>query len=88
MDVWLFIWHALNFFVPAAGLALLMSAALALSGRTLTGFGRCALALFVVGAVVSLAGLLFQGRDGRMFTYAIMVLAVGSLAAWWRVSRL
>lgn len=87
MDVWLFLWHVLNFFMPAVGLALLLATALAWSGRTLVGFGRCALALFGVGAAVSLAGLLVQGRDGRMFTYAAMVLAVGTLAAWWRKRR-
>jgi hypothetical protein len=32
--------------------------------------------------VVSLAGLVISGRDGRMVTYAAMTLAC-ALALWW-----
>jgi hypothetical protein len=36
----------------------------------------------LVGMVVLLAGLVYFGRDGKMATYAVLVLAQGTLA--WR----
>jgi len=38
--------------------------------------------LVLVGTAVLLAGLVFFGRDGKMATYAALVLAQGTLA--WR----
>ncbi len=79
------LWHLLNFFAPAlfVGAA---SAALAklvwrrsLAGvrwRRLAAWGCTASALTLAG------GLWWFGRDGRMATYAAMVL-VCALALWW-----
>ena len=79
-------WHLSNFFGPALGLALVAPALAKLlwrrelrtvAWRSLAGwtFGVC--------AAVLLAGLVITGRDGRMLTYAAMVLAA-ALALWWR----
>lgn len=87
MDLLSFFWHFLNFFTPAAGVAVLLAIALGLSGSPRAQFWQRTVLLFGVGALVLVAGLLLQGRDGRMFTYAAMVLAMGTAAAWWRQRR-
>ena len=83
--------HLLNFVAPAAALALL----LALVGRmfgpkpnpTLGWWARAAI-VFVVGVAALVAGLVVWGRDGKMLTYALLVLATAScqwlLARSWR----
>jgi hypothetical protein len=45
-----------------------------------------ALAAGAVGALVTLAGLAFWGQDGKMATYAAMVLACAG-ALWWQAFR-
>ena len=84
--------HLLNFAAPAAAMALL----LALSGRflgsktpvALSWWARAAI-VFVVGVAVLAAGLLVWGRDGKMLTYAALVLACATcqwfLVRGWRV---
>ncbi|BEP95624.1 hypothetical protein GmRootA79_40080 [Acidovorax sp. A79] len=70
--------HLLNFVAPAAAVALL----LALSGRfigsrtplPLSGGSRLAI-VFTVGVATLAAGLVVWGRDGRMLTYAALVVA-------------
>jgi hypothetical protein len=79
------LWHLLNFFAPALGVASI-SAALAkliwrrelaqISWRALFGWSAGAGALALVG------GLVLFGRDGRMGTYGALVLAC-ALALWW-----
>ncbi len=83
--------HLLNFVAPAAAMALL----LALSGRifgsktplALTWWARAAI-VFVVGVAVLVAGLVVWGRDGKMLTYAALVLACATcqwvLVRGWR----
>ncbi len=83
--------HLLNFAAPAAAMALL----LALSGRflgsktpvALSWWARAAI-VFVVGVAVLAAGLLVWGRDGKMLTYAALVLACATcqwvLVRGWR----
>ncbi len=83
--------HLLNFAAPAATMAVLM----VLGGRMLevkSGAGRSAWTQaaiqFAVGCAVLLAGLVVLGRDGKMFTYAALVLACATcqwvLAKGWR----
>jgi hypothetical protein len=78
------VWHLLNFFTPAIGVGCLGAAAAKglwrreLAGvrwRRLAGWGS------VAGALALLAGLLLFGRDGRMATYALLVLAT-AVAFW------
>ena len=73
--------HLLNFMAPAAALALL----LALCGRwfgargaaTLSGRRQFAV-LFAVGVLVLAVGLVLWGRDGKMLTYAALVVVTAT----------
>lgn len=80
--------HLLNFSAPALLLALLLP----LAARFLMKKQTPALAWwaqaainFVVGIAVLLAGLWFWSRDGKMATYALLVLALAS--SQWLLSR-
>jgi hypothetical protein len=79
------IWHLLNFFAPAAGVAV-VTAVLAklLWRRQLAGAGLARLVAWsaVAGAAALLAGLVVFGRDGRMATYGLLVAAT-AVALWW-----
>lgn len=77
-------WHVLNFFMPALGVGCLGAAVVKLlwrrelarvAWRRLAAWGTGA------GAGALLAGLVLFGRDGRMATYALLVLAA-ALAFW------
>ena len=70
--------HLLNFLAPAFW----MAAAMAVLGRlvlllraAVLGRGLQWLVDYGVGALVLLAGLWLTGRDGKMATYAALVLA-------------
>jgi hypothetical protein len=76
----------LNFFGPALGMGLIAPAlAKGLWRQALRGVAWRALAGWTAGAcaLVSLAGLAVFGHDGRMATYAALVLAAAA-ALWWR----
>jgi len=80
------LWHLLNLFGPPLGLALIAPGlAKLLWRRELAKVPWQALAGWVAGvcAAVQLGGLLLLGRDGRMATYAALVLACTG-ALWWR----
>ena len=83
--------HLLNFVAPAAVVALL----LALTGRfirsktpVVQSFSACVAILFIVGVATSAVGLVVWGRDGKMLTYAGLVVACAScqwvLVRGWR----
>ncbi len=79
------LWHLLNFFAPAAGVAL--GAALGAKlvwRRELVGVPCRKLALWGAGAGAAalIGGLLVFGRDGKMASYAMLVLAT-ALVQWW-----
>ena len=78
------LWHLLNFFAPALGVALLTTALAKLvwrreltgaSWRRLVGWSTAA------GAVALVGGLVLLGRDGRMATYGALVV-VTALVLW------
>jgi len=78
-------WHLLNFFAPAVGVALIASGlAKLLWRRELGGVAWLRLALWAAGgaALALLAGLVVFGRDGRMATYALLVVVV-AVTLWW-----
>ena len=78
-------WHFLNFLAPAVGLGAIAAALAKLLWRRRLRVVRWhRLALWAAGAsaVVLIIGLLAFGRDGRMATYAGMVIAC-ALALWW-----
>lgn len=73
--------HLLNFVAPAAFVALL----LVLCGRLFGAKGAAKLAVwrqfavvFVVGLAVLAGGLALWGRDGKMLTYAALVVAAAT----------
>ena len=79
------LWHLLNFFAPALGIAVLAAAmAKLLWRRRLRGVAWRSLSLWTgAGAAGALlAGLLVFGRDGRIASYGLAELfrAVG---LWW-----
>ncbi len=78
--------HVLNLFVPAVLLPGLAAAlAKLLWRRELAGvpWVRLAVPAAVVCACVTLLGLVWTGRDGRMATYGAMVVAC-ALTLWWQ----
>lgn len=85
MDPLNLLWHLLNLVAPAVGLGALAAGLAKLLWRRelasvpwhrLAGWGVAAALLALLG------GLVISGRDGRMATYAAMVLA-NALALWW-----
>lgn len=78
-------WHVLNFLFPAFGVAMLASAAAKLVWRSElagVGWGRLMLWTAAAGAAALVAGLLVFGRDGKMASYAALVLA-SAASLWW-----
>ena len=80
------LWHLGGFFA----MALLAGGMLAVLAKTMWRRELAAvplwhLAAYAAGAgcIVTIGGLLISGRDGRMLTYAAMVLA-NALTLWWR----
>ena len=80
------LWHLLNLFGPAAGMALIApTLAKLLWRRDLRNVPWRSLAgwTFAVGTLALLAGLVLWGRDGRMATYGVLVV-VAAAVLWWR----
>jgi hypothetical protein len=80
------LWHLGNFFLPALALGALAAAAAKLLWRrelAAVAWRRLAAPASLACAAVVLAGLVVFGRDGRMATYAAMVVAC-ALTLWWR----
>lgn len=72
--------HLLNFMAPAAFVALalvLCGRLFGANGRALAGW-RQFTAVFAVGLVVLAGGLALWGRDGKMLTYAALVVAAAT----------
>ncbi len=81
--------HLLNFAAPAllvAGvLAFLAPALMRNKALARTRFAQIAIN-FVVGLLALLVGLVFFGRDGKMLSYAALVLACAT-SQWWALRR-
>lgn len=80
--------HLLNFAAPAFFMALLLAS----MARAMFGKGASARSFwaqvglnFVVGVAVLFVGLWVTGRDGKMATYAALVVVCGSTQ--WFLSR-
>ncbi len=81
--------HLLNFAAPAlaVGLVLAFLAPVFMKNKALARTRSTQTAInFVVGVLALLAGLLFFGRDGKMASYAALVLATAS-SQWWAMRR-
>jgi len=81
-----FLAHLAGFVAPAFGVGLLLWAGLRVRRKGRPGFGSAMqlCLLWNVGTGVLLAGLVYFGRDGKIATYAALVLAQGTLAWWLR----
>jgi hypothetical protein len=86
------LWHPLNFCAPAAALALLLVLARWVFARKapalLPWYGQFALHL-LVGSAALFVALLWQGRDGSVLGYALLVLSMATsqwlvLGSWRR----
>lgn len=78
--------HLANLFVPALALAAVAAGLAKLLWRhelAAQGWWRLALPAAAINAVITLIGLAWTGADGRMATYAAMVLA-SAATLWWR----
>lgn len=81
--------HLLNFAAPAllvaCVLAFLAPVFIRNKALTRTRFAQTAIN-FVVGLLALLIGLVFFGRDGKMLSYAALVLACAT-SQWWALRR-
>lgn len=86
------LWHLLNFCAPAAFLAVLLVLGRWIFARKapalLPWYGQLALH-FVVGCAALFVALVWQGRDGSVMGYALLVLALATsqwlvLGSWRR----
>jgi hypothetical protein len=81
--------HLLNFAAPALALGLVLAflAPVFIKNKAMARTRTAQAAInFVVGLLALLAGLLFFGRDGKMASYAALVLATAS-SQWWAMRR-
>ena len=80
--------HLLNFVAPAAALTLVLvplaRVLMPKSAPALSWWAQAAI-IFIVGCAVLAAGLWWQGRDGKMGTYAALVWA--SATCQWMLRR-
>jgi len=77
------LWHLGGFVAPAALVSLLLWPGVAFRRRGRARWSALGW-LGLAGVLVLLAGLIWFGRDGRMATYAAMVVVQGTLVWWWR----
>ncbi len=91
MTAYLLVDHLLNLVAPAALIALLLVVFSRLFPQFFTSkqsfvqeiWAQVAIN-FVVGAGVLAAGLVLLGRDGKMLTYVVLVVAV-AVSQWWQL---
>lgn len=78
--------HLAGLVAPALGVGLLLWAGLRIRRKGRPGFGSAMQLwlLWVAGIGVLLVGLVYFGRDGKIATYAALVLVQGTLAWWLR----
>lgn len=90
MGFWTLLLHLVEFATPAVGAALPLAVGVSIRFQgwwPLLAWRRFWLAwgwLTVAGLLALVAGLWWWGRDGKMATYAAMVVAMGTLGWWLR----
>ncbi|MFY9511517.1 MAG: hypothetical protein WAQ05_11155 [Rubrivivax sp.] len=80
------LWHLLNFVLPGLALGALAAAGAKLLWRrelAAVAWKRLARDAAIANTLVLVAGLVITRHDGRMATYAAMVLAC-AVTLWWR----
>lgn len=82
MGAWSLWWHVANFALPALAVsAVLATAAVGAPWRVgRRRWGRAWGLLSGLGLAVLLAGLWLLGRDGKLLTYLVLVVVLGSAA--------
>ena len=83
------LWHLLNFFAPAFFVGAVAAALTKLLWwRELAAVPWLRLSAWAVlaSALVLIGGLVVAGRDGRIGTYGVMVLATAA-SLWWTAFR-
>ncbi|MGZ5130920.1 MAG: hypothetical protein ACXWCV_07595 [Caldimonas sp.] len=78
-------WHIVNFFAPAVGVGYLAAGASKLLWRhelATTGWLRLGAWASAAMAAASAAGLVIFEHDGKIATYAAMIVAC-AIALWW-----
>jgi len=89
LDALNLLWHIANFVLPALGVGALTAALCKLFWRkslARTSWFTLAWQASAAGLAVLVAGLVLTGHDGRMVTYAGLVVAC-ALVPWLRASR-
>ncbi|MDQ3057989.1 MAG: hypothetical protein M3R45_00500 [Pseudomonadota bacterium] len=93
MTAYLLINHLLNFIAPAGLMALLLMLCTRYFGNFFNATNPLAPAWpvqlavnFGVGVGVLLAGLVLLGRDGKMVTYLLLMLATAT-SQWWQLDQ-
>jgi len=89
MDAFGLFWHLVNFVLPAVGVGALSAALCKLAWRrSLARSPWLALAWrsSAAGVAVLVAGLVITGHDGKLATYAALVV-VCALVPWWKALR-
>jgi Na+/H+ antiporter NhaA len=79
------LWHLMNFVGPAIGVALLSTTLAKLWWRrelATVSWHRMASVATIAGTLSLVIGLIVFGRDGKMATYSVLVVA-SALALWW-----
>ena len=91
MTAYLLANHGLNLLAPAALMALLLSLLARLFARFLSSnqpvsrmWWAQAAINFIVGVLVLTGGLVWFGRDGKILTYLVLVLAM-AVSQWWQL---
>ena len=77
--------HLLNFVAPACVVALILALAVRCSGRAqhaLLPWGSMLAINALLGTLVLALGTVWTGQDGRVGTYALLVLSMGT-CQWW-----
>lgn len=75
------LYHLLNFIAPALAVGVLLALVgpyFGIKSPQAPGFTAQAAINFIVGAVALVIGLWFFGRDGKMASYAFMLLATAT----------
>jgi len=89
LDALNLLWHIANFVLPAVGVGALTAALCKLFWRrslARTSWFTLAWQASAAGLAVLVAGLVVTGHDGRMVTYAGLVVAC-AVVPWLRASR-
>lgn len=85
MNLWLVLVYLLNFLAPAAAVGACMAVAEFFLRRkmiSVRALWTAAGVYFLTACGVLVLGLVVWGRDGKVITYAMLVLVMSAVATW------